>query len=152
MSLLRASAEHPEAEKLKQEIEALKNRLAGVSKANIAIAGTPETDAALQELINRAANLAGARYGALVTFEATGDIRDFYASGVADEDRELMAQSAQVWELVINPNAAPGTVRLNDAAIRPDELGLPGPPAGGDFYRDADLLPGRARRQSIPCG
>ncbi|MCY4417147.1 MAG: winged helix-turn-helix domain-containing protein [Chloroflexi bacterium] len=134
MSLLRASAEHPEAEKLKQEIEALKNRLAGVSEANIAIAGTPEIDAALQELINRASNLAGARYGALVTFEATGDIRDFYASGVADEDRELMAQSAQVWELLINPNAAPGTVRLNDAAIRPDELGLPqGHPAVETF-------------------
>ena len=35
-----------------------------------------------------------------------------------------MAQSAQEWELFINANGARDPVRLHDAAIRPDELGL----------------------------
>ena len=52
MSLLQANAAITEAEILSQENDALKGRLARLSKASISISQIVDTEAALQEVVN----------------------------------------------------------------------------------------------------
>ena len=54
MSLLPTNAANNDSEALRLEIQALKGQLAGLSEASIAIAGSSETEAALQEIVNSA--------------------------------------------------------------------------------------------------
>ena len=54
MSPLQANAAITEAEVLRQEIDALKDRLVRLSKASISISENLDTEAVLQEIVNGA--------------------------------------------------------------------------------------------------
>ena len=70
--------------------------------------------------------LTGARYGALITFDAAGGIREFYTSGFSGQQRDSMTQASQGPDLVDHLNRAKGPVRLGDTASHLDHAGLPG--------------------------
>ena len=124
MSLLQANAEITEAQLLKKENDALKDRLARLSEASIGISGRLDTGDALQEVINSARNLTGARYGALVTFQPSGGVRDSYTCGLSQGQRESITQSPQGLGLPGYISKAKGPVRLKDMAAHPDSVGL----------------------------
>ena len=69
--------------------------------------------------------LTGARFGALLTLDAAGGVREFYTSGFSLEQREHMTQATQDPDSLGNLNRVKGPVRLGDVAYHPESTGLP---------------------------
>ena len=105
-----------EAGVLRNENNELRERLAKLREASINVSESLDTEGVLQSVINSALNLTGARYGALVTFEPSGCVRNFYTSGLSQEASELIAQSPRGLGLVGYMSNAEGPVRLKDLA------------------------------------
>lgn len=69
--------------------------------------------------------LTGARYGALLTFTATGGVREFYTYGISQEQRQLMTQAPQGLGLLGYVNEVRTPVKVKDLASHPASVGLP---------------------------
>ncbi|MYC38695.1 MAG: response regulator transcription factor [Chloroflexi bacterium] len=52
-----------------------------------------DPDAVLQEAVDRARSLTGARYGAILTFDDSGRLRDVFTSGAGPEERETVEEA-----------------------------------------------------------
>ena len=65
-----------EADSLRRENEALRDRLSRLSNASLRITEYLDHDAVLQGVIDGACSLTRARYGALVAFDDSGGIED----------------------------------------------------------------------------
>ena len=107
------------------EVADLKDRLARLSEASIRISENLDTEAVLQEVVNSASRLTGARYGALLTFNVSGGVRDFYTYGISQEQRQRMTEKPQGLGLLGYLNKVKGPVRLEDMASHPESVGLP---------------------------
>ena len=125
MSRSPANATATEAEELRNENNLLKERLANLREASISVSGSLDTEEVLQDVINRARELTCARYGALLTFEPSGGVRDFYICGLSQEERELITQSPRGLGLLGYMSRAKGPVRLKDMATHPEAVGFP---------------------------
>ena len=69
--------------------------------------------------------LTGARYGALLTFSATGGVGEFYTYGISQEQRELMTQTPRGLGLLGYVNEVKTPVRVKNLASHPASVGLP---------------------------
>ena len=69
--------------------------------------------------------LTGARYGALLTFNATGGVREFYTYGISHEQQQLMTQAPQGLGLLGYVNEVRTPVRVKDLSSHPASVGLP---------------------------
>ena len=77
-----------EADDLLQEIESLRRRLSTLSETSGRVSENLDLNVVLQEVIESARSLTGARYGALLTYEQSGGIRDFITSGLSPKEIE----------------------------------------------------------------
>ena len=76
-------------DELVRENEALRERTSRLSTAILRITASLEPGTVLQEIVDSARTLTGARYGVIVTIDETGEVRDFVTSGFTpDETRE----------------------------------------------------------------
>ena len=114
-----------EEEALRNEIEDLKDRLVRLSQASISIFETPDPEAVFQEVVQSASRLTGAQYGALLTFNASDGVGDFYTYGISREQREHMPQSPQGLGLLGYMNKVRSPVRVKDMASHTESVGLP---------------------------
>ncbi|MDE0105485.1 MAG: response regulator [Bryobacterales bacterium] len=76
---------------LRRRIEALEERLARLSAAVLRISSSLDLDTVLQEIVDSARALTGARYGVIVTVDRAGGIEDFVTSGFTPEEKRQMA-------------------------------------------------------------
>ena len=125
MDLAQVDAAMAEAEALRNEVLDLKATIASLSNASVNISENLDAGTVLQEVVNSAVKLTGARYGALLTFDAAGGIRQFYTHGISEEQRERMTQAPQGLGLLGYLNKVKRPVRLGDMASHPDSVGLP---------------------------
>ena len=72
---------------IRLEINTLRARFAKMSEASRRVAEIWELDAALQEIVDGARSLTGARHGEIGLFDESGQIGDLVASGFAPERR-----------------------------------------------------------------
>ena len=70
-----------------QNIESLRTLLSKLSEASLRVSETLDVNTVLKEVIDNARDLTGARYGALLTYEPSGGIRDFITSGLSTQSR-----------------------------------------------------------------
>ena len=75
-----------EADSLRRENEALRDRLSGLSEASLRISRSLDVDTVLQRVIDGACSLTRARYGALVDFGASGSIETLITSGITPKN------------------------------------------------------------------
>ena len=76
----------------KQEIQALRERIARLSAALLRVSASLDLDTVLQEVVDSARALTGARYGVITTIDDAGRVLDFVTSGFTpDEHRQLAA-------------------------------------------------------------
>ncbi len=81
-----------ESGELRREIEALRERVSRLSAAVLRASASLDLDTVLQEVVDSARALTGARYGVMATVDAAGRIEDFVTSGFTpDENAELAA-------------------------------------------------------------
>ncbi len=107
---------------LDQEITDLRHRLSKLSEASLRINESLDFETVLQGVLDSTRSLTGSRYGVIVVFDSSGQIKDYLSSGMtADESRQL-------WEMDaiegIRTNSGP-PVRLRDFYSYVRSLGLP---------------------------
>ena len=71
-----------------EEVRALGERISRLNRACFPVFGDLDPDAVLQEAVERARSLTGARYGAILTFDDSGNVRDVFTSGAGPGERE----------------------------------------------------------------
>ena len=114
-----------EANDLRQENESLRTRLSKLSEASRRVSENLDFKIVLQEVIDNARYLTGARYGALLTYEQSGSIQDFITSGLSRQEIELLNTSPQGLGLLGYMNEIREPLRLADISSHPSSVGFP---------------------------
>ena len=114
-----------EADELRRENEALRDRLSRLSKASLRITEYLDHDAVLQGVIDEARLLTDARYGALVAFGAPGGIETLITSGITPEERGRLVDLPKGLGLLQYLNEIEGPLRLADISSHPRSVGFP---------------------------
>ncbi len=114
-----------------RRIAALKERLARLSEAGISINDSLDPDAVLQNVLDSARHLTGARYGVMTTLDESGELANFLASGLTPEEAQqlwAMPGGAELFEYL---RTIQGPMRVADFALHARDMGLPDfkPPA-----------------------
>ena len=101
------------------------DRLSRMAEACLRIASNLDIDAVLQGVIDGARSLTGARYGALVSFDDSGGIRDLVTSGMTPEERRRMGALPKGLGLLGYLNEVPRPLRLSEITSHPSAVGFP---------------------------
>ena len=108
-----------------QRIRELEERLALLSQASIRINESLDFDTVLQEVLDSARSLTGARYGVIALHDDAGNAGDFLSSGMTADEAE------RVWQIPGWPehfeylSRISGTLRVPDLLGHIRSLGLP---------------------------
>ena len=100
--------------RLEREVEALRARISALSAASLRISASLDLDTVLNEVVESARALTGARYGAIATIDGKGEPQDFVTSGLTEEEhRQLMGwpDGPRLFEYFRD---LPGPLRLTD--------------------------------------
>ncbi len=97
-----------------QENQALRQRISQLSSAILGINASLEVGIVLQEAVDSARALTGARYGIITTIGDDGEIQDFVSSGFSDEEHRQLEQWSDGPRLFEHFRDLPGVVRLAD--------------------------------------
>ena len=114
-----------EADELRRENEALRDRLSGLSEASLRISRSLDLDSVLQGVIDGACSLTRARYGALVAFDDSGGIETLITSGITPEERPRFGDLPKGLGLLQYLNEIEGPLRLANIAGHPRSVGFP---------------------------
>ena len=107
-----------------QEINALRERISMLSAASLRISASLELETVLNEVVDSARALTGARYGAIVTIDESRQPGDFVTSGLTDEEHRQMADWPDGPRLFEHLRDFPGVLRLPDATAYARSLGF----------------------------
>ena len=121
-----------------RKIEALRERISNLSAAMLRISDSLDVHTVLQEVVECARALTGARYGAIATIDEAGAPEDFVTSGFTEDEHRRMMEWPDGPRLFEHFRAVPGPLRLPDLADYACALGF-----------SSDLLP-RATFQGTP--
>ena len=77
-------------EELRRRNEALRDRTSRLTAAILRVNATLDIDAVVQEIVESARELTGARYGVITTIGDRGQIQDFVCSGLSPEELRRM--------------------------------------------------------------
>ena len=114
-----------EADELRRENEALRDRLSGLSEASLRINRSLDLDSVLQGVIDGACSLTRALYGALVAFDDSGGIETLITSGITPEERPRFGDLPKGLGLLQYLNEIEGPLRLADISSHPRSVGFP---------------------------
>ena len=114
-----------EADDQLREIESLRTRLSMLSEASRRVSESLDLGLVLQEVIDNARYLTGARYGALLTYDQSGGIQDFMTSGLSPQEIERLKTLPQGLGLLGYMNEIREPLRLADISGHPSSVGFP---------------------------
>ena len=92
----------------------MRQRLSQLSAAILRINASLDVGTVLQEAVDSARVLAGARYGMITTIGERGEVQDFVSSGFTDEEHRQFEQWPDGPRLFDHWRSLPGVVRLAD--------------------------------------
>ena len=99
--------------------------LSQFSAACLRITSKLDLDSVLQEIIESACSLTGARYGALLTFDDSGGIVNLMTCGMTPEERRRLGDSPKGLGLLGYLNEIEGPLRVADMATTPGRSAFP---------------------------
>ena len=97
-----------------RELEKLRQRISALGAAILRINATLDVSTVLQEIVDSARSLTGARYGVITTLDEVGGVQDFLSSGFTAEEHaefEDWPEGPRLWE---HFRDLPGPIRLSD--------------------------------------
>ena len=121
-----------EADNLRRENEALRNRLSRLGEASLRITEDLDLDIVLQGVVDGARSLTGARMGGITILDEQGQLQDFITSGLTPEERQRFVDLPGGPEFFAYLSMIPGPLRLADFSGHTTSAGLPeiDPPLG----------------------
>ena len=105
--------------------QASKDRFANLAEACLRISESLESETVLQRVIDNARWLTGARYGALLAYDTSGDVQNIITSGATAEEFHGVSSPPQGKGLLGYLNEVGGPVRVADISSHPKAVGLP---------------------------
>ena len=109
---------------LARENESLRERISALSAASLRVGASLDLDTVLQEVVESARALTGARYGAIATIDEAGQPRDFVTSGFTEEEHRRMQEWPDGPRLFEYFRDLPGPLRLAEATAHVRALGF----------------------------
>ena len=135
-----------ESDDLKREIEALRTRSATLNAAILRINASLDLDTVLEEVMESARALTGARWGALVSVDEAGVPQDFLTSGFTPEEEMELAAWPHSLRLFEHLRGLPEPLRLADLGTWVRDLGIEPAPM---FSRSFQGTPMRHRGADV---
>ena len=111
-------------DELQQENEVLRDRISRLSAAVLRVSASLDLNTVLQEVVDSARVLTGARYGAITTIDTRGQAREFVASGLTPEEYRQLAEWPDGPRLFEHLRDLPVPLRLRDARAYVRSLGF----------------------------
>ena len=111
------------SDELRQENAALRERITRLSAAILRISASLDLDTVLNEVVDSARALTGARYGMIATVDDAGAIQEFIASGLSADERRHMADWPHGYQFFEHLRGLPGVLRLADVPAYIRSLG-----------------------------
>ena len=102
------------AEELLRENEALRERLSRLSEASLRINESLDLQAVLQEVLDSARALTGARHGLITTLGESGRTEDLLTSGLSPQKEEEILATPEGARLFEYFSAIQDSLRLSD--------------------------------------
>ena len=115
----------PQTDALLHQVESLKILLSRLGEASRRVSEYLDVNVVLQEVIDNARYLTGARYGVLLTYEASGSIKDFVTSGLSPEEIERIGTLPRGPGLLGHLNEIREPLRLTDIGGHRSSVGFP---------------------------
>ena len=111
------------SDELRQENAALRERIKRLNAAILRISASLDLDTVLNEVVDSARALTGARYGMIATVDEGGAIQEFVASGLSADERRHMADWPHGYQFFEHLRDLPGVLRLADVPAYIRSLG-----------------------------
>ena len=111
-------------EELRRRIEVLEQRLSLLSAAVLRVSSSLDLDTVLQEVVDNARALTGARYGTMVILDKVGEIDAFVTSGLTPDEKDRMAGWADGPRLFEHFHQLEAPFRLTDLPAYVRALGF----------------------------
>ena len=132
---------------LRRENALLRDRMSRLSAASLRIAASLDLDTVLNEVVDGALALTGARYGVIATVDAEGAPGDVVSSGLTPEFHQRLMSWTEGSGLFEHFRDLPGTLRLPDAPSYVRSLGY-----ATDLIPNGPLLGTPVRHQGVHVG
>ena len=132
---------------LRRRIKALEERLAALSAAVLRVSENLDLDAVLQEVVDSARLLTGARYGVIATVDDAGQIDEFVTSGFTPAEQAQMAAWEDGPRLFAHFRDLQAPLRLADLSAYVRALGF-----SPDLMREDTLLGSPLRHRDVSVG
>ena len=107
-----------------QEVEVLRERITALSAAILRISASLDVATVLQEAVDSARALTGARYGLIATTDQAGEVQEFVSSGFTPDERRQFIEWSEGPKLFAHLRDLPGPIRLADLPAFVRSLGL----------------------------
>ena len=134
-------------DELRQENEALRDRVSRLSSAILRISASLDLSTVLQEVVDSARALTGARYGVITIFDDEGQVQEFITSGFTAEEHQELAGWAEGPRLLAHFRDLAEPLRLRDLPSYVRSLGF-----SSDLMRSMTLLGTSIRNQGVQIG
>ena len=110
---------------LRRQNAELSKRLSNLIDAIRRISGSLNPDTVLEEVIESACALTGAKYGAILAYDESGEINGIFTSGITPEEHESIEKLPTGEGLLGFMNEIDGPLRLADLSTHPRSTGFP---------------------------
>ena len=107
------------------EIQALRDRLTSMCEACRRINESLDLDTVLQEVLDSARALTGARYEVMVLLDGSGGVQDFLGAGFTPDEARRLWELPEGAEFIEYLGAIPGPLRVGDVGAHLRSMGLP---------------------------
>ena len=114
-----------EADEHRREMEELRERLTRLSEASLRVSESLDPDTVLQEVMDSARALTGARFGGITAFDESGQLLEFITSGMPPEEQQRMLDLPEGPALYEYFSSIQGSLRFGDVASQMRSLGFP---------------------------
>ena len=111
-------------DELQRRIEALQERVSKLCGAVLRISASLDLDTVLQEVVDSARALTGARYGVITTVDEAGRPQEFVGSGITPDEHRQLAEWADGLRLFEHLRDLPGALRVADLPAYVRSLGF----------------------------
>ena len=125
------------------EHEALGARVSALSAASLRISQSLDLETVLNEVVDSARALTGARFGAIATIDEAGAPRDFVTSGFTEAEHRRLAEWPDAPRLFEHFRDLPGPVRIADIPAYVRELGFPTDRLPSKTFQGTPMAPSR---------